>query len=117
VLVEMGGDVDARVYTNRSTPLQGAVELGRTETVKVSHQPWVQAGLEQEGQQQQNKREQEVHRDGSAGFKQNSSRMSAGMGHVWGFASAPLGEVVRRCLRLAIFRTRQYLLGSSILLL
>ena len=85
--------------------------------IKVSYQPLVQAGLEQEGQQQQNKREQEVQLDGSAGFKQHSSSMSAGMGHVWGFASAPLGEVVRCCLGLAIFRTRQYLLGSLILLL
>jgi hypothetical protein len=87
------------------------------EILKVSYQPWVQAGLEQEGQQQQNKREQEVQLDGSAGFKQHSSSISAGMGHVWGFASAPLGEVVRRCLGPAIFRTRQYLLGSLILLL
>jgi hypothetical protein len=40
---------------------------------------------------------------------------------VWGTYEAshlaPLGEVVRRCLELAIFRTRQYLLGSLILLL
>jgi hypothetical protein len=67
--------------------------------------------------QQQNKLEQEVQLDGSAGFKQHSSSMSAGVGHVWGFASAPLGEVVRRCLGPAIFPTRQYLLGSLILLL
>jgi hypothetical protein len=53
--------------------------------------------------QQQNKREQEVQLDGSAGFKQHSSNMPAGMGHVWGFATAPFGEVVRRCLGPAIF--------------
>ena len=40
--------------------------------------------------------------DGSAGFKQHSSNMSAGMGHVC-FETAPLGEVVRRCLGPAIF--------------
>jgi hypothetical protein len=50
------------------------------EILKVSYQPWVQAGLEQEVQQQQNKREQEVQLDGSAGLKQHSSSMSAGMG-------------------------------------
>jgi hypothetical protein len=51
------------------------------EILKVSYQPWVQAGLEQEGQQQQqNKREQDVQLDGSAGFTQHSSSMSAGMG-------------------------------------
>jgi hypothetical protein len=59
-----------------------------------------------------------VQLDGSAGFKQHSSNMSAGMGHVWGFATAPLGEVVRRSLPGASnFRTWQYLLGSLILLL
>jgi hypothetical protein len=81
------------------------------EILKVSYQPWVQAGLEQEVQQQQNKREQEVHLDGSAGFKQHSSSMSAGMGHIWGFALAPLGEVVRRCLGLAIFGFGPVLVG------
>jgi hypothetical protein len=38
------------------------------EILKVSYQPWVQAGLEQEGQQQQNKREQEVQLYGSAAW-------------------------------------------------
>jgi hypothetical protein len=52
------------------------------EILKVSYQPWVQAGLEQEVQQQQNKREQGLQLDGSAGFKQHSSSMSTGMGHV-----------------------------------
>jgi hypothetical protein len=40
------------------------------EILKVSYQPWVQVGLEQEVQLQQNKREQGVQLDGSAGFKQ-----------------------------------------------
>ena len=73
------------------------------EILKVSYQPWVQAGLEQEVQQQQNKREQEVQLDGRAGFEQHNSNMSAGMGLVGGFATAPLGEVVRHCLGPAIF--------------
>jgi hypothetical protein len=53
--------------------------------------------------QQQNERERDVQLDGIAGSKQHSGSMSASIGHVWGFATAPLGEVVRRCLGLAIF--------------
>jgi hypothetical protein len=43
--------------------------------------------------------------------------MSAGIDHFWGFATAPLVEVVRRCLGPAFFWTRQNLMGLLILLL
>jgi hypothetical protein len=58
-----------------------------------------------------------VQLDGSAVSQQPSS-MPAGMGHVWGtLCNGTLGEVVRLCLGLAIFRDPAvlYLLGLLIM--